>query len=385
MKTLGELPFILDGATGTQLQKRGLALGECPETWLLEHPGEIVQIQREYVEAGSDAVYAPTFGANRASLARYGVSANIREMVRPLVELSREAAAGKALVGGDIAPTGMQFYPAGEASFDEFVDVFAEQAFELEDAGVDFFVVETQMSLFEARAAVIAVRSVSERPVIVSFAPTEAGNALMGGSLASAMVTLQDMGVSAFGINCCGDITLLRSLISRLRPYADLPIIAKPNAGMPEFRDGVAHYGMSAAVLGDAISSFYAAGARVFGGCCGTAPEHIAAIKAALGGKGSRKPKAVKRQVCASNWQIITLDGNIDVRDMALDDNVRERAQELLDDGAEMLYVRIRDERELEILNENQLSIKLPLCIECPDGELTSRMQRIYNGKPIIV
>ena len=376
---------MLDGATGTQLQKRGLARGECPEAWILKHPREIVEIQREYVKAGSDAIYAPTFGANRASLARYGVSAKVRDIVRPLVELSREAADGAALVGGDLAPTGMQFYPAGETAFEEFVDVFTEQAFELEDAGVDFFTVETQMSLLEARAAVIAARSVSSKPILVSFAPTASGDALMGGDIASALVTLQDMGVAAFGINCCGDLELLRALISRLRPFADVPIIAKPNAGMPEFRDGTAHYNMSAEALAAAATGFFDAGARIFGGCCGTTEEHISALKETLGGRNADRLSAVQRQVCASNWQIITLDGDIDVRDLTLDEKAEEQADALTEDGAELFYVRVRNEREFEILTENQMTIKLPLCVECPDGELASKILRLYNGKPIII
>ena len=376
---------MLDGATGTQLQKRGLARGECPEAWILKHPRELVELQREYVKAGSDAIYAPTFGANRASLARYGVSMKVRDVVHPLVELSREAAGGTALVGGDLAPTGMQFYPAGETSFEEFVDVFAEQAFELEDAGVDFFTVETQMSLLEARAAVIAARSVSSKPIIVSFAPTAAGGIIMGGDIASALVTLQDMGVAAFGINCCGDLELLHLLISRLRPFSDIPIIAKPNAGMPTLRDGVAYYNMSAETLAAAIPGFYDAGARIFGGCCGTTEEHISALREELGDRLPDRLSAVQRQVCASNWQIITLDGDIDVRDLTLDDKAEEQADALTKDGAELFYVRVRDEREFEILTESQMSIKQPLCVECPDGELASRILRLYNGKPIII
>ena len=136
--------FLLDGATGTELQKRGLSKGVCPEKWVLENPDALRDVQRRYAAAGSNAVYAPTFGANRASLKSHGFSTDIRSLCRDLVSLSRESVPDNVLVAGDIAPTGLQLMPFGTATFDDLVDIFTEQAAALDEAGVDFFGIETQ-------------------------------------------------------------------------------------------------------------------------------------------------------------------------------------------------------------------------------------------------
>ena len=164
-----ELPILLDGATGTELQKRGFSGDGCAEAWTLAHPEAIVELQRAYVQNGSQIVYSPTFGANRVKLESHGLFGKVEEYNRQLVALSRRAAGDAALVAGDISPTGLFLYPLGETTFEELFDVYAEQAAALEAAGVDLFVVETMVTLAEARAAVLAVRSVSSKPVFVSF------------------------------------------------------------------------------------------------------------------------------------------------------------------------------------------------------------------------
>ena len=168
-------PLILDGATGTQLQKRGFTGGMCAEQWVLEHPDAILEIQRAYVDAGSNVLYAPTFGANRVKLEENGIFNQVEEYNIRLTELSKQAADGRAWVAGDIAPTGKFLYPMGDASFEELVEIYTEQAAALEKAGVDLFVIETTMTLPEARAALLAVKSVSSRPVFVTFTCDESG------------------------------------------------------------------------------------------------------------------------------------------------------------------------------------------------------------------
>ncbi len=195
-------PLILDGATGTQLQKRGYQGDVSAEQWVLDHPDSIRDIQRRYVQAGSRVVYAPTFGANRQKLEERGIFNQTAEYNHRLVALSRQAVDTRAWVAGDISPTGLFLSPLGEASFEELVDIYAEQAAGLEQAGVDLFVVETMMTLADARAAVLAIRSVSDRPIFVTFTCDESGRCLSGTDVAAALVVLQGMGVSAFGLNC---------------------------------------------------------------------------------------------------------------------------------------------------------------------------------------
>jgi 5-methyltetrahydrofolate--homocysteine methyltransferase len=276
------LPLILDGATGTQLQKFGMPPGGCTERWILDNPEVIISIQRAYVEAGSGAVYAPTFGANRVALGKYGLGDSVREYCPRLVELSRRAVSGRALVGGDMSPTGLMPAPYGTSSPEELEDIFREQATALEEAGVDFFGLETQMYLEEARAAVAAVKSVSKKPILVSFTCTPTGKSLWGEDLVSVMEHLQGMGVDAFGINCCGDLDLLADILAEMKTHARLPLIAKPNAGIPDMIGGRTVYHMSPEDLAEYVPKFVANGAAILGGCCGTHEGHIAAIREAL-------------------------------------------------------------------------------------------------------
>ena len=232
------LPILLDGATGTQLQQRGMPQGVCTETWVLEHPDALVDLQRAYVAAGSQILMAPTFGANRANLAHHGITGKTGEYNRALVELSRRAAGGKALVAADLSPTGLFIPPFGDTSFDQLVDIYAEQATACHAAGADLFVLETTMTMPEARAAVLAVKSVSDRPVWVSFTCDENGRTLSGTDVLAAMIVMQGMGVSAFGLNCStGPAAMLVQRV-RVTPDAAVPRRAQPNAGLPQPEDG---------------------------------------------------------------------------------------------------------------------------------------------------
>jgi len=273
------LPLILDGATGTELQKRGMPFGGCTEAWVLEHPEAILELQRAYIDAGSQAVMAPTFGANRASLEKYGLSGRAREFNLRLTALSLEAAQGRVLVGGDISPTGLFMEPLGDYTFDDIAGIYAEQAEALDEAGVDFFAVETQLSADEAMAALKGIKSVSTGPVFVSFSINGAGRTMWGEALAAIAPDFAAAGADAFGINCCGDLELITRILSEVHEKTDLPLIAKPNAGLPRAEGANVYYDMTPETLAAAIPGFLAVGATLLGGCCGTTPEHIRAIK----------------------------------------------------------------------------------------------------------
>ena len=235
-------PILLDGATGTELYKRGMPHGVCTEQWVLEHPDALLELQRAYVDAGSQVLIAPTFGANRVTLARYGLSGQVSVYNRRLAALTRKAAGGKARVAGDLAPTGKSIVPFGDASFEELVDIYTEQAAALEAAGVDLFLLETTMTMAEARAAVLACKSVSAKPVWVTFTCDENGRTLSGTDVLAALIVMQGMGVDAFGLNCCAGPAEMLEQLRRLTPYASVPLIAKPNAGLPQMVDGRAVY-----------------------------------------------------------------------------------------------------------------------------------------------
>lgn len=276
------LPLILDGATGTELQKRGMPVGACPESFVLSNPETIIDIQRAYVEAGSEAVLAPTFGCNRASLKRYDLHKMTREYNLRLVDITRSAVGDRTLIGGDMSPCGLMMEPLGEYSFDDIAEIYAEQAESLLEAGVDFFMPETQMSEQEAKAALSGIRSISDKPVFVSFTLSAVGTTLWGEKLSDIAPSFEALGASAFGVNCCGDLKLIETVLAEIREVVNIPVIAKPNAGMPRESGGLLVYDMTAAELAQFAARLAGAGALIIGGCCGTSYEHIAEIAEAL-------------------------------------------------------------------------------------------------------
>jgi len=373
-------PLVLDGATGTQLQKRGMPPGCCSELWLLEHPEAILDLQRRYVQAGSDLIYAPTFSANRETLGRHGCGHRVRELNLRLVELSREAAEGKALVCGDISSTGLMLPPMGESSFNELVDIFAEQAAALAEAGVDFFAVETQTSLAESRAIVTAVRAISDKPILNSFPMGPTGRTLHGGDLRGILVSMEAMGVDAFGVNCTGDLPLLAKQLEGMAPLTALPLIAKPNAGMPRVESGQTIYDLPAEAMAEAARQYILAGAGLLGGCCGTGEEHIAAIRSVAEGMAF-----VRREVTESwygcEFAAVNESAARAAVEVKADEDFEDEARDAIDDGAPMLYVEIGDEDALDAVLDAQHAVKAPLWVAIGDDDLRRRFLREYNGK----
>lgn len=270
--------IILDGATGTELIRLGMPSGVCPEAWVLEHPDALISVQKAYFEAGSDLVYTCTFGANRLKLQEFGLADACSDMNRRLAALSVQAAAGKGLVFGDLAPTGSFIEPTGELSIDDAIEIFREQVLAQLEAGVDGFAIETMMDVQEARAAAIAVRSCCDLPLLVTMTFDPSGRTLSGNPPVAALTTLQALGIDAFGCNCSCGPAEMAALIASLKPYARVPLIAKPNAGLPEYRDGRTIFPLEAEPFGAHAQALGEAGATLLGGCCGTSPAHIAAL-----------------------------------------------------------------------------------------------------------
>ena len=256
-KRLAQGKMILDGATGSNLQERGLPAGVCPEEWILENPDVLKELQIEYYAAGSDAVYAPTFSGNRIKLEEYGLQDNLVEMNHGLVAISKQAVAevkerglvdaDKPLyVCGDLTMTGKQVQPMGPLSFEELVDIYKEQIEALVDAGVDFLAVETMMSLQECRAAVIAAKECCDLPIMVTLTFAEDGRTLFGTDPETAALVLTTLGVDALGVNCSTGPDKMCDVVRKMRAYADVPLVAKPNAGLPQLVDGKTVYEMEA-------------------------------------------------------------------------------------------------------------------------------------------
>ena len=377
-------PLILDGAMGTQLYKAGMPSGVCPEQWVLAHPGTALQIQKAYVDAGSQVIYSPTFGGNAAALESNGVFNKVGEYNQQLVGISKEAANSKALIAGDISSTGGMLYPMGDMSFEELYEIYLEQATALEQAGVDLFVVETMTNLPEARAAVLAVKAVSKKPVFVSFSCGENGRTMMGTDVCAALQVMQGMGVDAFGLNCSAGPKEMLPQIRRLYEYAAVPLIAKPNAGLPQTVDGKTVYSVKAEEFVSYVPALAEAGVNIFGACCGSDAAFIAAIKTALVGIPMKLPSPAHPELlpCATEKDIFPLDPTAAYTQVfTCDDELEDNFCEL--DEGELFAVEIHSIEDVAAFSDAQYAIKNPLCIICDDAVLLEKALRAYQGRPL--
>ena len=379
-----ELPLILDGATGTMLQAYGMPEGVCPEAWILEHPETILDIQRGYLYAGSQVLYAPTFGANRVKLEAFGLEARVAEMNRSLVALSKRACEGAAMVAGDLAPCGVFIAPFGDYTMAHLVEIYQEQAQAQEQAGVDLFAIETSMTLAEARAAFLGVRAVSDKPIFVTFTCDENGKTLSGADICAALVIFQAMGAAAFGLNCSGGPDQMRANIERLNPWARIPLIAKPNAGLPVVRDGETHYDLSAEDFARQTSSLGRAGASIFGGCCGTTEQHIYALARAV-------------YAAAEPWEpsvgdtakyLATEKALFNLADYPFSPSSIPCSPEMTDDLMDcedaLPIVAPKTAEDVAYIEESQYAAALPLCIQCDDPALLEAALTSYNGRAAV-
>ncbi len=280
LSLLRQRVLILDGAMGTELQKRGMPSGVCPEAWCLAHPEAVAEIHAAYREAGADIVYTSTFGANRLKMGQYNLT-NVRETNRSLAEIAVRAAGG-GLVAGDIGPTGHFVEPFGDVPFEDSVALFREQVQGLLEGGVDLFVIETMMDIQEARAALIAVREISDLFCMVTMTYEKHGRTLNGTDPVSALVTLQSLGADAVGCNCSAGPEGMLGLIAAMKPHAAVPLVAKPNAGLPKLVGDATVFDLDAAGFAGFGGPLAAAGVNLMGGCCGTTPAHIRALRDAL-------------------------------------------------------------------------------------------------------
>ena len=293
----------LDGATGSNLVKAGMPSGVCPEQWILEHREVMLQLQKEYVQAGTNILYAPTFTANRVKLAEYHLEKNMSSMIHDLVAISKEPAASTpghpVYVAGDITMTGEQLRPMGKMELEDLIAIYKEQILCLVDAGADLLVVETMMSLAETRAALIAAKEVCDLPVIATLTFEADGRTLFGTDAKTAAVVLESLGASAIGANCSTGPAQMEGIISDMVSVTMIPIIAKPNAGLPFLdENGTTCYNMEAEEFTEEMQVLVNVGATILGGCCGTTPEFIRQLHDRFGtvaqATATRRPEGIR-------------------------------------------------------------------------------------------
>ena len=277
---LAEKAILLDGATGSNLFVMGMPRGICSEEWILDHPDVLVELQKAYVEAGSQILCAPTFGANRFNLSSHGLGAQVEEMNHELVKISKKAVDGKAYVAGDVTAIVKMIGMSPEATYEKAMERYKEQMRYLVDAGVDVILMETMTSMDEAMAALEAAQQVCDLPVLCSMTIDADGSIYAGGDIFEAAETLQEMGADAVGINCSVGPEQLVSIVEGLNQRLHIPMIVKPNAGMPKISDtGEASYDMTPERFGRSMKVLLEKGAKIVGGCCGTTPDYIRELK----------------------------------------------------------------------------------------------------------
>lgn len=403
--------LVLDGATGTNLQKAGMPTGVCPEKWILEHKDIMLELQMNYINAGSNIIYAPTFSGNRIKLEEYGLDKDLEKMNLELVALSKEAVAKtgyRAYVAGNLTMTGRQLYPIGKLSLEELIDVYKEQIAVLVKADVDLLVVETMMSLAEARAAVIAAKETCELPIVVSMTYNEDGRTLYGTPPEVAVTVLQSLGVDAIGVNCSTGPAEMIPLVAKMKEYANIPILAKPNAGMPELIDGETVYAMTPEEFAEYGRQLVEAGANLIGGCCGTTKDHISALARIVRLTEVPEIDTTKRRVLASERQLldIDIDGRFFVVGERINPTGKKKLQEELRNDSLDMVVKMAEEQEekgaavldinvgmngidedammQKVIYEVTNTVNLPLCIDSSYVEVIEHALRIYPGRALI-
>lgn len=283
-KDLTKNILLLDGATGSNLMAAGMPRGVCTETWVLQHKEILQKLQKAYIDAGSRIIYAPTFGANRINLKLHHLEDKIKEMNYELVAIAKESANGQAFIAGDITTTGKMMAPSGDLTYEEAFEVYEEQISFLRDAGVDMIIAETMINIEETLAAVDAASQVCELPILCTMTVEADGSIFSGGNAVEAALALESAGASAVGINCSVGPDQLVSVVRNIKEAVSIPVIAKPNAGMPLIDEqGNAVYNMTPAEFAKHMKVLVENGASIIGGCCGTTPAYIRAVAEELG------------------------------------------------------------------------------------------------------
>ena len=399
----------LDGATGSNLLKRGMPGGVCPEKWIIEHPDIFVEFQREYVEAGSNIIYAPTFTANRIKLKEYGLEDQIAEINHQLIALSKAAAGDKALVAGDITMTGRQLAPMGDMDFEELIDIYKEQIKLIDDAGADLLVVETMMSLQETRAALIAAKEVCELPVMATLTFESDGRTLYGTDGVTEAVTLEKLGACAIGANCSTGPDKMIELIREISKAVSIPVIAKPNAGMPSLNEaGETVYDMDADTFAREMKKLVEAGASVLGGCCGTSPEYIQKLVEATAAMEVQSHFKEGIRYLSSERKTVAfgLDSPFMIVGERINPTGKKKLQEELRSGSLDMVLTFTEEQEacgaalldinmgmsginekemmLKVLDEVTVATNLPLSVDSSHVDVIEAALRRYPGRALI-
>lgn len=407
---LGKEVLYFDGGMGTLLQEKGLKAGELPEVWNIEHMEEVIEIHRQYFEAGSDIVLTNTFGAN--ALKFRDSSYELSDIVTAAVIHVKEAASlgvhdGREVYAAlDVGPTGKLLKPMGDLDFEDAVRTFGEVMRCGEEAGADLIHIETMSDTYEMKAAVLAAKEQTNLPVFATMIFDEKGRLLTGGDVRSAVAMLEGLGVDALGINCGLGPEQMLPIFQEIVSHTSVPVIVKPNAGLPKQKDGAVYYDVDPAEFASVMEKIVEGGAAVVGGCCGTTPAHIRKMIETLGRRSVQHVEAEEETVVSSYGQAVILGKKPLIIGERINPTGKKRLKQALKEhdidyilkegitqqekGAHILDVNVglpdinESEMMKEVVTEIQSVTSLPLQIDTVDTEAMEAAMRIYNGKPMV-
>ena len=410
LERLGKELLLFDGGMGTLLQAKGLRPGELPETWNIEHTEEIVDIHRQYFEAGSDIVLTNTFGAN--ALKFHSGEYNLQDIVTAAVVSAKEGANfgvhdnREVYIALDIGPTGKLLKPMGDLGFEEAYEAFKEVMEYGEEAGADLIHIETMSDTYEVKAAVLAAKENTNLPVFVTLIFDEKGKLLTGADVVSAVAMLEGLKVDALGLNCGLGPEQMMPILKEMLTYTSLPVIVKPNAGLPKQRDGQTYYDVEPEEFSQTMEKIVKEGACLIGGCCGTTPDHIRSMAERCRGMEVKPLKKKTETIVSSYGQAVVIGDRPVIIGERINPTGKKKFRQALkehdldyilkeavtqqDNGAHILDVNVGlpdiDEEAVmkEVIQEVQSVTSLPLQIDTVDINAMETAMRIYNGKPMI-
>ena len=375
--------LILDGATGTQLMKRGMPSGVCVEEWIIQNPAVLKAVQQDYIKNGSMAVYAPTFAANRIKLKNSSLKNDIYGTNMALLNISKEAVGGNALIGGNLSPTGELLSPLGSLTETELIEVYKEQAQAFYDFDVDFIIIETMMDIREVKCAILACHDVykTKKPTIfVTITLEKNGKMLTGTDPLTALLIAQFYGADAFGLNCSsGPDHMLEIFSNELLSYAKIPLIAKPNAGMPIETETGTIFSMPANEFADHMKKLTEAGISVIGGCCGTTPEYIRGLTNLTKSEAASE----KFNFISSVRKSARINETTDISEINItnESDATDIYYEILDCESEVVQLNISCDNSIlsDLLEQLNMTVFTPIIFNTANENQKEFIKRIYT------
>lgn len=375
-----KLPLLLDGATGTNLMKLGMPRDVCPEKWILDNPDAIVRLQKEYINAGVQAIYAPTFGANRRRLRIYGLEDKVYDINTRLVKLTKSTVDSKSiLVGGSISQCGISIINGDNNAFDQLIEVYREQIKAIKSAGADFIAAETMLGLADMRACVLCAKE-EGIPIFVTMPVNNSGYTSYNTKFISASITLEAMGADAVGLNCCELTDEVVTLIEDVLPHVSIPFIIKPSINNSS--------SININTFAETMKKLLYRGVSIIGGCCGTTPEHIKALNEVVKGyklNNTEYQVGADNMACTIDNEVFFIGDNIELtKPMKCSYDIEEDLINIEDERGNVILVEINSKDDALMLVNNSNVARMPICVRAHSADVLEYILRNFQGRLMV-